>query len=101
VVDSAARRKQAEAFYAHALLALYSSWGHENITQLDQSDRALRVLCDDHFIIGEPAECIEQLQRYEAMGIGHIACLMNFGGADLALVERSMILLSEHVMPVL
>jgi alkanesulfonate monooxygenase SsuD/methylene tetrahydromethanopterin reductase-like flavin-dependent oxidoreductase (luciferase family) len=101
VVDSAAKKREAEAIYARALLGLYDSWGHENITHLGDSERALRVLCDDHFIIGEPQECIEQVRRYEAIGIGHIACLMNFGGPDLALVERSMRLLAEQVMPVL
>lgn len=99
VVDSAAKKKEAEAVYARALLRLYDSWGHENVTGLGDSERALRVLCDDHFIIGEPGECIELIGRYEAMGIGHIACLMNFGGPDLGLVERSMRLLGEQVMP--
>jgi hypothetical protein len=37
----------------------------------------------------------------EALGIGHIACLMNFGGPDLELVDRSMRLLGEQVMPLL
>jgi alkanesulfonate monooxygenase SsuD/methylene tetrahydromethanopterin reductase-like flavin-dependent oxidoreductase (luciferase family) len=99
VVDSAAKRKAAEAFYARALLGLYDSWGHESVTGLEKSERKLRVLCDEHFIIGEPTECIEQISRYEALGIGHIACLMNFGGADLDVVDRSMRLLGEQVMP--
>lgn len=99
VVDSAARKKEAEAFYARALLGLYDSWGHENVTSLADSERALRTLCDEHFIIGEPQQCIEQISRYEDLGIGHIACLMNFGGADLEQVERSMRLLGEQVMP--
>lgn len=101
VVDSAAKKKEAEAFYARALLRLYDSWGHENITGLEQTERERRVLCDDHFIIGEPEECIEQIQRYDILGIGHIACLMNFGGPDLDWVDRSMRLLGEQVMPAL
>jgi probable F420-dependent oxidoreductase len=99
VVDSAAKKREAESFFARALLGLYDAWGHESVTGLGDSERALRVLCDDHFIIGEPGECIEQIRRYEAIGIGHIACLMNFGAPDLELVERSMRLLGEQVMP--
>jgi alkanesulfonate monooxygenase SsuD/methylene tetrahydromethanopterin reductase-like flavin-dependent oxidoreductase (luciferase family) len=99
VVNSAAQKKGAEAFYANALLGLYDAWGHESVTRLGESERAHRELCDDHFIIGEPSECIEQVCRYRELGIGHIACLMNFGGADLELVETSMRLLGEKVMP--
>ncbi|CAA0126244.1 Alkanal monooxygenase alpha chain [Halioglobus japonicus] len=101
VVDNAAHKKEAEAFFASALLALYDTWGHESVTGLDKSERELRVLCDDHFIIGEPRECIDQIRRYEAVGIGHIACLMNFGGPDLAVVDRSMRLFGEQVLPCL
>ena len=101
VVDSAVNKRNAEAIYARALLGLYDSWGHENVTGLEKTERELRVLCDDHFIIGEVAECIEKIQHYEALGIGHIACLMNFGGPDLELVDRSMRLLGEQVMPLL
>jgi len=99
VVDSAARKKDAEVFYARALLGLYDSWGHESVTSLHASERELRRVCDDHFIIGEPGECIERIRQYETLGIGHIACLMNFGGADLDLVESSMRLLGEIVLP--
>jgi alkanesulfonate monooxygenase SsuD/methylene tetrahydromethanopterin reductase-like flavin-dependent oxidoreductase (luciferase family) len=98
VVDRAAGKTEAESFFGRALLGLYESWGHENVTRLDDSERALRTLCDDHFIIGEPGECLERIGQYEAMGIGHIACLMNFGGPDLDVVERSMRLLGERVM---
>jgi alkanesulfonate monooxygenase SsuD/methylene tetrahydromethanopterin reductase-like flavin-dependent oxidoreductase (luciferase family) len=101
VVANAAQKKEAEAFFAQALLALYDAWGHESVTGLDRSDRELRVLCDDHFIIGEPQECIEQIHRYQAAGIGHMACLMNFGGPDLDVVDRSMRLFGERVLPYL
>ena len=99
VVDSAAKKRQAERFFAKALLALYDSWGHESVIRLGRSERELRELCHEHFIIGEPVECIEQIRRYESIGIGHIACLMNFGGPDLDIVERSMRLLGEQIIP--
>jgi alkanesulfonate monooxygenase SsuD/methylene tetrahydromethanopterin reductase-like flavin-dependent oxidoreductase (luciferase family) len=51
------------------------------------------------FVIGEPAECIDRIEAYADAGIAHIACLMNFGKPDLALVDRSMRLFGEQVIP--
>ncbi len=99
VVDDAAKKQEAERFFARALIQLYEAWGHSNVTSLDEDARAHRTLCDEHFIIGEPSECTERVQSYAEMGVGHIACLMNFGGPDLAWVDRSMRLLAEQVMP--
>ena len=56
-------------------------------------------MCGQNFVIGEPAECIDTINEYIELGIGEIACLMNFGGPDLDKVERSMKLMSEKVMP--
>lgn len=37
--------------------------------------------------------------QYAKLGIGEIACLMNFGGPDLAAVEAFMRCFAERVMP--
>jgi len=99
VVENSSQKKEAKQFFGEALLRLYERWGHSNITELDSEDRLLDQLNDDHFIIGEPAECIEIINKYIELGIGEIACLMNFGSPDLGKVERSMKLFSEKVMP--
>lgn len=98
-VQSAREKREAEQFYSNALLSLYSAWGHENVTALSTSERAPEEVDRTHFIIGEASECIEQIERYASMGIGHIACLMNFGNPDIELVERSMRLFGERVIP--
>lgn len=85
--------------YGDAFLSIYDSWGHESVTRLSDSDRAYDLLAQSVFIIGEPSECIEIIERYTELGIEHIACLMNFGGPDLELVERSMRLFGEQVIP--
>lgn len=98
-VESRARKREAEAFFGRALLRLYESWGHENITGLPTGERDPETLSREHFVIGEPAECVERIAAYAELGIEHIACLMNFGGPDLEVVERSMRLFGERVLP--
>jgi len=98
-VQSAREKREAEQFYSNALLSLYSAWGHENVTVLSDSQRAPEEVDRMHFIIGEASECIERIDEYAGMGIGHIACLMNFGNPDLELVERSIRLFGERVIP--
>ena len=99
VVANRAARDQAMSFFGQRFLALYEAWGHDNVTSLSGDSRSLETLGTDHFIVGEPAECIELMERYRAVGIAEIACLMNFGGPDLGQVERSMQLFGERVMP--
>ncbi|MGI9553390.1 MAG: LLM class flavin-dependent oxidoreductase [Thermodesulfobacteriota bacterium] len=99
VVENSAQKNWAKEFFGNALLRLYDSWGHSNITELDSRERVLDEVNEENFIIGEPQECIEKVNQYIDLGIGEIACLMNFGGPDLDKVEKSMKLLSEKVMP--
>jgi probable F420-dependent oxidoreductase len=98
-VDGAAARRDAEAFFTAALLRLYRSWGHENVTQLPAARRDPATVSREHFVIGEPAACLERLRAYAELGIDHVACLMNFGDPDLALASRSLRLFEERVLP--
>ena len=61
--------------------------------------RSLSQIGADHFSIGEPAECIDGIARYAALGIKEFASLVNFGAPQEAAVERSMRLFTERVMP--
>jgi alkanesulfonate monooxygenase SsuD/methylene tetrahydromethanopterin reductase-like flavin-dependent oxidoreductase (luciferase family) len=99
VVESRAARTTAVEFFARALLSLYDAWGHANVTVLSDSERAPERVAHDHFVIGEASECIERIEAYAELGIGHIACLMNFGGPGVDLVERSMRSFAERVLP--
>jgi hypothetical protein len=60
------------------------------VTELYNTSRSLAQVSQAHFIIGEVPEGIKLNAQYAALGIEAIACLMNFGGPDLASVERSM-----------
>lgn len=99
VVDSRSKRDEAVASFARTFLSFYDRWGHADIVKLNSDERAFEETARQHFIIGEPQECIEQIEQYASLGIGHVACLMNFGKPDADVVETSMRLFAERVMP--
>ncbi len=99
VTESKSETEEAVNFFANKFLGLYDRWGHSNVTELNQNIRSPEQVTRDHFIIGEPSECIDLIQRYKEIGIGEIACLMNFGGPPRELVDKSMRLLAKHIMP--
>ena len=98
-VENAAQKAEPEAFFAGAWLTLYDGWGHANVTALGAAEREIATLSQRHFVIGEPAECIEKIEAYAELGVGHVACLMNFGGAPPELAMRSIRLFGERVIP--
>jgi alkanesulfonate monooxygenase SsuD/methylene tetrahydromethanopterin reductase-like flavin-dependent oxidoreductase (luciferase family) len=98
-VGSAAEKRTAETFYAEALLRFYDAWGHANITRLSPDARAPEKVSEEHFILGEPTECVERIRAYAALGVEGIACLMNFGNPAVDLVEQSMRRFGERVLP--
>ena len=100
VVSSRAERDRAVAWFAKTFLSFYDRWGHADIAKLDSEQRAFEETARQHFIIGEPSECVEQVRRYEALGVRHVACLMNFGKPDPDVVDSSLRLFGERVMPV-
>jgi alkanesulfonate monooxygenase SsuD/methylene tetrahydromethanopterin reductase-like flavin-dependent oxidoreductase (luciferase family) len=99
VLPDGADKQRALAFFAKGLFASYDAWGHQNITGLSTEARTLEQADVEHLIVGETAFCIDAIERYRALGIREIACLMNFGGPELEAVERSMRLFGEKVMP--
>lgn len=98
-VPNKQRKTQALKFFGDIFLAAYSHWGHDNVTAADTADPDYDDMNRELFIIGEPSECIERIQAYEELGIGHIACLMNFGGAERDMADESLRLFGEKVLP--
>jgi alkanesulfonate monooxygenase SsuD/methylene tetrahydromethanopterin reductase-like flavin-dependent oxidoreductase (luciferase family) len=98
-VPDGAGKESALAFFAKGLFASYDAWGHQNITGLNPEARSLEQTDAEHLIVGEASFCIDTIERYRALGIKEIACLMNFGGPESKAVERSMRLFGEKVMP--
>jgi len=99
VLPDGAAKQDALAFFAKGLLASYDAWGHQNITGLDASGRALEQVDAEQLIVGEASFCVDTIERYRVLGIKEIACLMNFGGPAPEAVERSIRLFGEKVMP--
>lgn len=99
VVRSSAEKRAAERWFSERFLHFYDRWGHPSVTELGSAERIHQETSRQHFILGEPSECIERLHEYAAMGATEIACLMNFGKPELPAVERSMRLFAERVAP--
>ena len=99
VVGNASEKERAIRFFGEIFLKLYMKWGHSNVSALDTGLRELQNLAREHFIIGEPEECVDLISQYKEMDIGEIACLMNYGNPELETVEKSMRLFADKVMP--
>ncbi|MGF1472875.1 MAG: LLM class flavin-dependent oxidoreductase [Rubrobacteraceae bacterium] len=99
VTGSRAERDEAVRYFAKRFLSTYDRWGHDDVRNLDSEERAFEQTARQHFIIGEASECEEQILRYEELGAGHLACLMNFGGPALDLVDSSLRRFGEEVLP--
>lgn len=99
VVESRAARADAARFFSERYLSFYDRWGHPRITGLDTPARMHEITAREHFILGEASECVERLHEYAEAGVQEIACLMNFGKPELDIVERSMRLFAEKVVP--
>jgi probable F420-dependent oxidoreductase len=99
VVKDQAAKEQAQRFFTERLLRSYDSWGHQDVTKLDDPSRLHEEVSRQRCIIGDASECIELIQQYADLGVRHIACLMNFGDPELAVVEESMHRFAEQVMP--
>lgn len=99
VVPDRAARAEAVRVLSERFLHFYDLWGHPRVAALGSAERARERAARDHFVVGEPSECVERLHEYAELGVGEIACLMNFGDPDPAAVERSMDLFAERVAP--
>lgn len=56
-------------------------------------------LLADALVIGSPDTVAHKMAQLQQIGVGEVACWMNFGGIPPALARRSMRLFAEEVMP--
>jgi alkanesulfonate monooxygenase SsuD/methylene tetrahydromethanopterin reductase-like flavin-dependent oxidoreductase (luciferase family) len=84
---------------AEQYLRNYESWGHQTITALETRSPSVEDVVAEHFIVGEPSECIDKIHAYASLGIEHICCFMKFGNTDLDAAEASLRRFGEKVLP--
>jgi alkanesulfonate monooxygenase SsuD/methylene tetrahydromethanopterin reductase-like flavin-dependent oxidoreductase (luciferase family) len=56
-------------------------------------------LLQDALIIGSPETVANKISQLQAIGVGEVACWMNFGGIPPDKVRRSMRLFAQDIIP--
>lgn len=56
-------------------------------------------LARDRFIIGDPEDCIGEIEKFRDLGMSHGSFRMMWPGMDLRRGMRNMELFAEQVMP--
>ena len=81
----------------------YASWGQDKaLPQGDSFDLGFEELVRDRFVIGDPDDCVRELQRYvDALGVNCFIFRVQWPGMEQAKVLRTITLLAEQVMPAL
>jgi alkanesulfonate monooxygenase SsuD/methylene tetrahydromethanopterin reductase-like flavin-dependent oxidoreductase (luciferase family) len=75
-------------------------WKHPLIGSQDQTPIALDSLSQDRFIVGNPQDCISQIQRFkESFGVDHLICRLYFAGMPHDHIMTELKLLATEVFP--
>ncbi|MGQ0793073.1 MAG: LLM class flavin-dependent oxidoreductase [Deltaproteobacteria bacterium] len=64
-----------------------------------EDDPLFEFLPEDRFIIGDPQDCIGEVQKYKELGISYIACRMVFPQASHRTISDCIRLFGEEVIP--
>jgi alkanesulfonate monooxygenase SsuD/methylene tetrahydromethanopterin reductase-like flavin-dependent oxidoreductase (luciferase family) len=86
--------------YLYDKYQTYAGWGQDRVLPGTASFRVeFAELARDRFIVGSPAECVEELGRCRRLGIGRIHLRMTWPGMPAELSRRSLELFASEVMP--
>jgi alkanesulfonate monooxygenase SsuD/methylene tetrahydromethanopterin reductase-like flavin-dependent oxidoreductase (luciferase family) len=78
----------------------YAQWGQDKALPAEESfSTSFEELAKDRFIIGDPEDCITEIEKYRSLGIDYGCFRMMWPGMDLKLGIRNIELFSEKVMP--
>ena len=80
----------------------YSSWAHPLIGTTDATATdVLAELRPERFIIGDPAQVMEQIKEFELrFGMDHLICRLHFPGMPPQMVSEAVELIGREVIPV-
>jgi len=92
VAPTDAEARHAAREYLHAKYEAYFQWGYVRTT--------FEEVVRDAFIVGDPAGCIRQIQRYrDELGITHLLARVQWPGTPQAVALRGIRLLGGEVLP--
>jgi alkanesulfonate monooxygenase SsuD/methylene tetrahydromethanopterin reductase-like flavin-dependent oxidoreductase (luciferase family) len=75
-------------------------WKHPLIGSQDQTPVALESLSRDRFVVGNPDDCITQIQHFvETFGVDHLICRLYFAGMPHEQIMTELKLLANEVFP--
>ena len=78
----------------------YAQWGQDKALPGEENfGTSFEELARDRFIIGDPEDCITELEKYRALGMDCGIFRMMWPGMDLRRGMRNMELFAEKVMP--
>lgn len=80
--------------------AAYASWGQDKVMPDKESfEMAYEELAADRFIVGSPEDCVEALQPWIDLGVGHLVFRTHWAGMPLTDSLDSIRLLAKEVVP--
>jgi alkanesulfonate monooxygenase SsuD/methylene tetrahydromethanopterin reductase-like flavin-dependent oxidoreductase (luciferase family) len=75
-------------------------WKHPLIGSQDQTPVALDSLSQNRFVVGNPDDCIAQIQHFvETFGVDHLICRLYFAGMPHDHILTELKLLANEVFP--
>lgn len=78
----------------------YAQWGQDKALPGEENfGTSFEELARDRFVIGDPEDCITELEKYRALGMDCGIFRMMWPGMDLRKGMRNMELFAEKVMP--
>jgi alkanesulfonate monooxygenase SsuD/methylene tetrahydromethanopterin reductase-like flavin-dependent oxidoreductase (luciferase family) len=78
----------------------YSNWGQDNVIDDDDFDSPWDKLKHERFLVGTPAEILEDIERYkEAMDLDYLVIRTQFPGSSPEDVHSSIELFGDEVIP--
>jgi probable F420-dependent oxidoreductase len=97
--------KQAYATVGDAMLRIFETtyfrWPHP-VVKRPPGTLTIQELARDRFILGSPAQCIEQVERFrQALGLTHLICRFAFPGVSREVSAASVERFTRDVMPAL
>ena len=66
---------------------------------MDRNSDLFELVGDEVYFAGSPASCIKSMERYVEAGVTQFNLRVSMGDMPVALVERTIKLLGEEVLP--